>query len=149
VARPSVALFEEDEMELNTLNAEECWELLGQGGLGRVGYSHHALPVIVPVGYTTVGQRVMLRCRADGLASQLNGQVVAFEVDHVDGDGQAGWSVLVTGTCRVLTSAGELVRAGTVPPSWAGPDHQTVVAITPGKVEGRRLGAEAAVSRPA
>jgi hypothetical protein len=126
-------------MELDKLTAPECWALLGQNGVGRVGYSERALPVIIPVGYTIVGQRVMLRCRGAGLAGRLDGQVVAFEVDHVEPGEQAGWSVLVTGTCKVLTAAGEVVRARSVPPSWAGPDHQTLVAITPGKVEGRRI----------
>jgi nitroimidazol reductase NimA-like FMN-containing flavoprotein (pyridoxamine 5'-phosphate oxidase superfamily) len=126
-------------MELSVLTVEECWTLLGAGGVGRVGYSENALPVILPIDYTIAGRRIMLRCRGEGLASRLHGQVVAFEVDHVEAGDHSGWSVLVTGTCRALSSTGELVRSASVPPSWAGPDHQTLIAITPGKLEGRRL----------
>jgi hypothetical protein len=41
----------------------------------------------------------------------------------------------VVGTARILHGP----EALSAPPSWVGPSHQTVVAITPGDVQGRRI----------
>ena len=125
--------------QLEVLATTECWQLLSQRTVGRVAYTDRALPVIVPLNYSLVGQRIMVRCRADGLAARLDGQVVAFQIDDIDLEGLGGWSVLVTGTCRRLTAPSELLRVDHLPPSWAGPDHHTAVFITPGNIEGRRL----------
>jgi nitroimidazol reductase NimA-like FMN-containing flavoprotein (pyridoxamine 5'-phosphate oxidase superfamily) len=124
---------------LEALSAAECWALLAQHRVGRIAFTERALPAILPLNYAVVGGRVMLRVRAEGLAARLDGQIVAFEIDEVDDDNHAGWSVVVTGAARLLARVGELARADSVPPSWAGEDHQTVVAITPGDVQGRRL----------
>ena len=124
---------------LEPLTALECWELLRQHTVGRIAFTDRALPAIVPVNYTLIGNRIMLRCRADGLASKLDGQIVAFEVDDVDHQHRGGWSVVVTGTATRLARPGDLARTTALPRSWAGPDHQTAVRITVGDIQGRRL----------
>ena len=98
------------------------------------------IPAIRPVNYTLRGHNILLRTRADGLAARLDGQVVAFEIDEVDAESESGWSVVVTGTARVLHEPSDLVRLDSLPvASWAGPDHATAVCITPGSVTGRRI----------
>jgi nitroimidazol reductase NimA-like FMN-containing flavoprotein (pyridoxamine 5'-phosphate oxidase superfamily) len=130
---------------LETLDPQECRSLLASHRVGRVAFTEHALPAIRPVNYTLQGTHIVLRTSADGLAARLDGQVVAFEIDDVDVDARTGWSVVVTGTARVLRDESELLRVtGTVPASWAGPDHQTAVWITPGQITGRRINADAA-----
>src|SRR5690348_18419492 len=95
---------------LQALTASECWELLATQEVGRVAFTERALPAILPVNYALEGQRIMLRCRAEGLARRLDGQVVAFEVDDVDRFEQSGWSVVVVGVATRLTHTGDLAR---------------------------------------
>jgi nitroimidazol reductase NimA-like FMN-containing flavoprotein (pyridoxamine 5'-phosphate oxidase superfamily) len=125
---------------LESLDPRECHALLASHNVGRVAFTERALPAIRPVNYALQGNHIVLRTQADGLAARLDGQVVAFEIDEVDADTQTGWSVVVTGTARVLTDPSDLVRLDAVPTSsWAGPDRSTAVCITPGQVTGRRI----------
>ena len=133
--------------ELHTLSQQECWRRLADGRVGRVAFTERALPAIRPVNYALVGRHIVLRTRGDGLAAKLDGQVVAFEIDEVDEQAGAGWSVVVTGTARLPRSPAELARLGAHPLSaWAGADHCTSVWITPGDVQGRRVAAARSVS---
>ena len=127
---------------LETLSTKECWELLGTQVVGRVAYTERALPRILPVNYVLVDRHLLLRVSAEGLARSLDRQVVAFEVDESERLWHSGWSVVVIGTARWLTSAGDVTRGVNVPASWAGPDHQTLMSITVGDIRGRRLHGE-------
>ena len=125
---------------IEPLSARECMSLLATHSVGRVAFTERALPAIRPVNYALVGNHIVLRTRGDRLGARLDGQVVAFEIDEVDHDGECGWSVVVTGVARVLRDPGELVRLSSVPlAAWAGPEHHTPVSITTGDVQGRRI----------
>lgn len=87
------------------LTVDECWALLGDHDVGRVAYTEFALPTIVPVDYTLVGNRVLLQCRSDRMAAHLDGQVVAFQVDDADPSRRGSRSVVVTGTAERLSVA--------------------------------------------
>ena len=129
---------------MESLSAQECLRLLARRSIGRVAFTERALPSVRPVNYALVGRHIVLRTRGDGLAARLDGQVVAFEVDDVDMDLETGWSVVATGTARVLREPGELARLDAVPLApWAGADHATTVCITVGDLQGRRVGAGA------
>lgn len=126
---------------IEALSLQECLHLLGTRSVGRVAYTERALPSIRPVNYALVGRHIVLRTRVDGLAARLDGQVVAFEVDDVDPELRTGWSVVATGSARVLRDPDELDRANEVPlAAWAGAEHATVVWITVGDLQGRRVG---------
>ena len=127
---------------LETLSAKECWEFLGTQAVGRLAFTEHALPRILPVNYSLADRHVMIRVSAERLARWLDRQVVAFEVDEVDSLWHSGWSVVVIGTASRLTDPHDLTRTLHLPQSWAGPDHQAVVRITVGDIQGRRLNAE-------
>jgi hypothetical protein len=132
---------------LQPLTRGECLELLSRCSLGRVAFTERALPAIRPVNYALVGHQLVLRTQADGLGRRLDGQVVAFEVDEIDGEHDTGWSVVVTGTARLLHSPGELMRQGTAPPvTLAGDGHDARVCIVPGEITGRRI--RPAIERP-
>jgi nitroimidazol reductase NimA-like FMN-containing flavoprotein (pyridoxamine 5'-phosphate oxidase superfamily) len=114
--------------------------LLAGRSLGRVAFTERALPAIRPVNYAVVGQHVLLRTAADGLGRLLDGQIVAFEVDDMDADQGTGWSVVLTGTARLVAEPGDLMRydaAALV--TLAGPGHDARVCITPGEITGRRI----------
>src|SRR5688500_8139456 len=122
------------------LSGNECLRLLAEHSVGRVAFTERALPAIRPVNYALVGTHIVLRTRANGLAARLDGQIVAFEIDDVDPETETGWSVVATGSARVLRDPGELARLDAVPlVAWAGPSHATAVWITPGDIQGRRI----------
>ena len=125
---------------LQALSRPECLELLARHSLGRVAFTERALPAIRPVNYALVGSHVMLRTNSEGLGRRLDGQIVAFEVDDVDTVMETGWSVVVTGTARLVQEPSELVRAEAVPlVTLDGPGHQATVCIAPGEITGRRI----------
>ncbi|MDT7544452.1 MAG: hypothetical protein QOE99_562 [Actinomycetota bacterium] len=125
---------------LQALSRVECLQLLARGSLGRVAFTERALPAIRPVNYALVGNHVLLRIDGDGLGRRLDGQVVAFEVDEMDAGVNTGWSVVVTGTARLLRDAGELMRQEAFPVvSVAGAGRDARVCIVPGDITGRRI----------
>ena len=125
---------------LEALTRDECIELLGRRTLGRVAFTERALPAIRPVNYALVGHQIVLQTDPHGLGSRLDGQVVAFEVDDVDPVAETGWSVVVTGTARLLRAPSDLVRQASVSlATFAGPGHDARVCIVPGEITGRRI----------
>ena len=125
---------------LQPLTRDECLDLLSRSSLGRVAFTERALPAIRPVNYALVGHQLVLRTQADGLGRRLDGQVVAFEVDDIDTELGTGWSVVVTGTARLLRAPGDLMRQAAVPfVALAGEGHDAPVCIVPGEITGRRI----------
>ena len=122
------------------LTPNECIELLGRRTVGRVAFTERALPAIRPVNYALVGHQIVLQTDPHGLGQRLDGQVVAFEVDEIDPESETGWSVVVTGTARLLRSPSDLIRQARVPlVTLAGAGHDARVCIVPGEITGRRI----------
>jgi uncharacterized protein len=83
---------------LELLTQTECRALLSRGGLGRVGITMGALPVILPVTYAFVDNHIVFRTgRGTKLNIATSGNVVAFETDAYDEMKHSGWSVLAVG----------------------------------------------------
>lgn len=89
------------------LSRGQCLALLSTAPVGRVGVSLGALPVILPVNYVVLDERVVFRTvpgtKLDAATART---VVAFEADGHDPHGTWGWSVLIQGVARELTEAG-------------------------------------------
>jgi nitroimidazol reductase NimA-like FMN-containing flavoprotein (pyridoxamine 5'-phosphate oxidase superfamily) len=132
---------------LEAMTREECMQHLGRSSLGRVAFTHRALPAIRPVNYALVGSHLVLRTESEGLGQRLDGQIVAFEVDQIDAEHGSGWSVVLTGTARLLRRQGELVRHDPLAPvPLAGPGRDGTVCIVPGEISGRRITPESGVA---
>jgi hypothetical protein len=130
-----------DHLGLEVLADDECRALLAAAAIGRVGLSLDALPVVLPVNYTLFGESILIRS-AEGtkLGAAWKGSVVAFEIDDYDPACHTGWSVLVQGTARVLSSPQELDEAGRQPLApWALHDGGAFVAISCDIISGRRI----------
>ncbi|MET8294417.1 helix-turn-helix domain-containing protein [Streptomyces sp. NPDC001591] len=127
--------------ELVELAAEECWELLGSHGVGRIAVTTGAGPAIFPVNYVSVGTQVAYRTSADAGPAEAAGHEVAFEVDRIDDAFSRGWSVLVVGDARTVTEAAAVRRLETHSRSrpWAGGERDLWITVTPGRVTGRRI----------
>lgn len=105
--------------------------------VGRIAFTTADGPVILPVNYALVGDRVLLRTAPDSLIARHARGRVAFEVDHIEPARRSGWSVLVRGTADLWPSGTE-VPAQVQP--WAGGPHGLVpVRIDPVDVTGRRV----------
>lgn len=128
-----------DRNDLEVLDRQECLRLIAAHGVGRVGLSAGALPVILPVNYLLDGDRVLVRTGfGTKLAAAMRNAVVCLEVDEIDAVYHSGWSVLVTGTARELVGR-EAEDALALPlRPWSGHGDR-VIAIDIELVSGRRL----------
>jgi nitroimidazol reductase NimA-like FMN-containing flavoprotein (pyridoxamine 5'-phosphate oxidase superfamily) len=131
------------------LSRAECLALLQLANVGRVGLSIAALPVVLPVRYALIDDDLLFRTP---VGSRLNaaaaGAVVAFQVDTYAFDSladSAGWSVLVQGPARQLTSPEEIVRVEGLPLERWGVDagEGRFVRIETAFVSGREFGGRA------
>ncbi|MFJ2472439.1 pyridoxamine 5'-phosphate oxidase family protein [Streptomyces sp. NPDC087659] len=98
------------------LGRVEGLRLLGSVSLGRIVFTHQALPAIRPVNHLMDGEDIIVQLH-DGamLASivtptQAAGVVVAYEADVIDLETHIGWSVVVTGYAHRVTDERELAR---------------------------------------
>ena len=129
-----------DRNGLELLDRRECLDLLRVGGLGRLGLSIRALPVVLPVCYGLLGDDVVFRTgTGTKLAAAVDGAVVCFEADHFDPP-NGGWSVCVTGFVTPITRPDELaaVEALGLPDLLPAP-RRYAVRIHSELITGRRL----------
>jgi nitroimidazol reductase NimA-like FMN-containing flavoprotein (pyridoxamine 5'-phosphate oxidase superfamily) len=125
---------------LQLLPPAECWRLLGEQTLGRVGIVVDGEPVILPVNYAVLDRTIVFRTAGGTkLAAVSSWPVMAFEVDGVEGD-RGGWSVLVTGRGEQLRDPGARRAAEDLGlEQWAPGAKLHWVRIVPRRVSGRRL----------
>ncbi|GAA4872351.1 pyridoxamine 5'-phosphate oxidase family protein [Kitasatospora terrestris] len=127
---------------VETLSDAECRRLLGTVPVGRVVYTEHALPAVLPVSFRAVpdGRLVLALRPGSSTARALDGTVAALQADELDPAGRSGWSVLVHGRAELVRDPAEhaaLLREG--PRPWIGEDRPTFVVLTPELISGRRL----------
>jgi nitroimidazol reductase NimA-like FMN-containing flavoprotein (pyridoxamine 5'-phosphate oxidase superfamily) len=126
---------------LEILSEEQCTELLGEAGVGRVGITIGALPVVLPINYGVLdGDIVFATTNGTKLDAAVRNAVIAFEVDAIDELAQDGWSVLVVGTAHEVTDEKTIERIGSlgVRP-WVGGQRDRWVRIERSVVTGRRI----------
>jgi nitroimidazol reductase NimA-like FMN-containing flavoprotein (pyridoxamine 5'-phosphate oxidase superfamily) len=124
-----------------TLSRDECLQALTSGSVGRIAITAQALPAIVPVSYAMDGHTIVFRTKADGmLARACDGNVVAFEIDHLWPDGRVRWSVMAVGVASLLEGSQAIRALELNLASAAGEDRNQFVAITIGRISGRCIG---------
>lgn len=97
---------------LRILDRADCLRLLRPGGLGRIGLSHRALPVILPVGFGLLDDDVVFPVLGGSLLRAASRHdVVCFEADSADPDTGDAWSVVVTGQLARAEGRTTLERA--------------------------------------
>jgi hypothetical protein len=134
--------------EPQRLDEAECLRLISPGGIGRLGYSGRFGPMVIPVNYSLYEGTVVFRTAHDSPTDQdlrtgMEGAEfrVAFEIDEIDTDAHAGWSVLIQGGAHHVESEAELAsvrQVGLVP--WAGGERELFIRIAPARITGRRVG---------
>jgi nitroimidazol reductase NimA-like FMN-containing flavoprotein (pyridoxamine 5'-phosphate oxidase superfamily) len=112
--------------------------------VGRVAFQTDNGLRIFPVNYVVHhDDRIVFRTLPHGvLARSVRGADVAFEVDDLDEELHAGWSVLAVGRCERIEDAGELteVRTTGAPTPWVDGTRHLHFAVRWKGLSGRRLG---------
>lgn len=123
---------------LEPVDAEECWSLIGDGGVGRVVLESSDGPVALPVRFSVAGRSVRFRTAAGGvITAGLAAGRATVEVDRVDEEMGEGWSVLLTGVAEVRAVA-EVSGSPRDGPAVEG-HEEVVVELRPDAVSGRRV----------
>ena len=127
---------------MDRLTRDDCLRLLASVPVGRIVYTRRAMPAVELVNFTIDHGDIVIRTDASGkLAAATCGAVVAFEADALDIDQRRGWSVTIVGYSREVTDPEDLARLREIGPRpWVVGEHEHFIRITPGIVNGRRLG---------
>jgi transcriptional regulator with XRE-family HTH domain len=127
---------------LDVLAEQECWRLLDEHGVGRVGFLTESddSPHVHPLNYTIRSHSLVLRARQGSLLDTMIGRFpqgfpASFEVDRVDDAQCEGWSVLLRGRLACADAEGEPAAAE----PWAGGIAVRKACLTPQMVTGRRI----------
>ena len=124
------------------ISREESLRLLGSVPMGRVVFTHHALPAIRPVNHIVEGQQIVFRtgtAAAITTAVDGTGTIVAFEADAIDPFNRIGWSVVVVGGARLLRDDAQLGHYRKLLQPWAAGAKDDVIVIQTDMVTGIRL----------
>jgi transcriptional regulator with XRE-family HTH domain len=127
---------------LHDLTVAQCRALIANGGVGRFLFIEAGRgPVALPVNFRMDGDGVVFRTGShSAAAASVSQDAVSFDVDHLDDALGEGWSVLVTGTASVVTSAAEVSRMrGLGIEPWAGGERETYIRLSPKEITGRRI----------
>lgn len=130
--------------DLVELTVDECLALLARHTYGRLALQTRAGLRIIPLNYALDhDDTIVFRTLPDGVvAASADGAEVAFEVDQVDEDAHAGWSVEAVGTCERMEDPGDLrfmaAHGDAVP--WASGDRVLHFRIRWFDLTGRQVG---------
>jgi hypothetical protein len=125
------------------LTEAECWTLLGAASLGRVVFTHRAMPAIRPVNHLVDNRKIIVRSHMGAAivsrATADNGSVVCYEVDDLDPVRHTGWSVIATGIARLVREHDAIARYEMLLEPWIAGQMDHVISIEPEFVSGIRL----------
>ncbi|MFE1173480.1 pyridoxamine 5'-phosphate oxidase family protein [Streptomyces sp. NPDC058773] len=127
------------------LAREEALRLLGSVSLGRIVFSQDALPAIRPVNHLVDRGEVVIRTHGGAAIAAVTreagteGVVVAYEADAIDPVTHLGWSVVVTGYCRLVTDPRDLAHYREVLHPWTDGQREHALRVRPVLVTGIRL----------
>jgi nitroimidazol reductase NimA-like FMN-containing flavoprotein (pyridoxamine 5'-phosphate oxidase superfamily) len=129
---------------IEQLSDEECWRLLSDAPVGRIGVIVDEAPEIYPVNHLVDDGTIVFRSDpGTKLAGLSRHPVVCFQVDGFDAEQRIGWSVLVKGRARQarqMPDPDERRRVEGLPVDyWAPGPKWHRIRIMPIDVTGRRI----------
>lgn len=133
--------MDHDHSGLEILDRDECLRLLSRVPIGRIVFTHQALPAVQPVNFVFDGTDIVIKTSsASRLATAATGTIVAFEIDEIDADAQSGWSVVAVGPARHVTAVEEVRALDRLPlRTWAPGERDRYICLRPELVNGRRI----------
>jgi hypothetical protein len=134
-----------DRSGLEVLDVPACLGLLQScDGLGRLGLTQRALPVVLPVAFGLVDDDPVFRVGPGAVRSAAETSAVCcFEVDAAGTDWSWAWSVVVIGALELMRDPDLVERAGALGlPDWGSGTSwsPTYARLRSGLVSGRRHG---------
>jgi nitroimidazol reductase NimA-like FMN-containing flavoprotein (pyridoxamine 5'-phosphate oxidase superfamily) len=119
----------------------EALRLLGSVTLGRISFTHDALPAILPVNHIVDEGSVIVRGHRgmDAVLQEAAGKVVAYSADVIDPATYVGWSVTLTGQAEIVDDPEEIARYPQIVRPWRAHEERFVVRIEPVVVTGFEL----------
>jgi len=132
---------EVDRNGLEILDRQASLRLLASATIGRIAVTIGALPVVLPVNFRLVDDRIVFRT---GIGTKFDAAtrntVVAFEADDIEPMSHTGWRVLVTGIAREVTDLLErdALAAANIP-RWAPTGDDRLVGVSTEMTSGRRI----------
>jgi hypothetical protein len=128
---------------LEALPRVESLRLLSTVSLGRLVFTHLALPAIRPVNHAVAGDQVIIRAylgtEISAAVRDRTGTVVAYEADVIDPDTHLGWSVIIVGRATRLTDPAEAARYRELLQPWVVDGADDIIVIQADMVDGFRL----------
>lgn len=133
---------------MEQLDRSEALRLLGTVSLGRIVFTHQALPAIRPVNHVVEGENVVVRLDEGASRASLVAMpgtpdiVLAYEADSIDPDTHLGWSVVVIGYAELVVNRNEAERLAALLDPWMNQPVADVLRIRSELVTGFCLGPE-------
>jgi uncharacterized protein len=123
------------------MSQAECWQLLDEAPVGRLGVLVDSAPEIYPVNHMVDNRTIVFRTDpGTKLAGLAKSPAVCFQIDGIDPDGHRGWSVLVKGRAAEVTNPDERHRvAERNLKYWTVGPKPHWIRIEPREVTGRRI----------
>jgi uncharacterized protein len=123
------------------LDDTECRRLLATPDFGRLVFTRGALPVVQPVQFRVHDEQLVIAAREGGeLSRAVRGAVVAFQVDHLDAQTGAGWTVTAVGPAHVLTDVDDIASAALLGlRTWVPSTRYAYIAVQIGILRGYRV----------
>ncbi len=141
-----------DERTLLELPRRQSLELLASVPVGRLVFTHQALPAIRPVNHLVAGELIVIGLTAGSAIAESTGRggtVVAYEADSLDPADRSGWTVIVVGVARLETAASRVLDYRTRLRPWLGGGAMTdIITISAEIVTGYRLAPAAPAAEP-
>lgn len=128
---------------LRELTRAEAMTLLASVPIGRLVFTHRAMPAIRPVNHLIENGNIVVGLTpgsAIAASAGTAGTVVAYEADALDAEQRTGWSVVVVGVARLEVNAQAIARYRTVVHPWLAGATQDFITISAEVVTGFRLG---------
>ncbi|MFJ9943271.1 pyridoxamine 5'-phosphate oxidase family protein [Streptomyces erythrochromogenes] len=128
------------------LDRSEALRLMGTVPLGRIVFTHQALPAIRPVNHVVEGEDVIIRLDEGASRASLvatpgtPGIVLAYEADAIDPATHLGWSVVVIGCAELVENRNDAERFEALLDPWTNQSMAGVLRIRAVLVTGFRLG---------
>ncbi|HEX9337139.1 MAG TPA: pyridoxamine 5'-phosphate oxidase family protein [Pseudonocardiaceae bacterium] len=122
------------------LEPARCVALLATAGVGRVVFTNRAMPVVRPVRFALHDGAVWFRMSAgDMWFARALDTVVAFAVDDVSADLDAGWFVTVVGRASEVRNGPLISELAELLPAVGYHNEDRFVRILVESVSGHRI----------
>ena len=131
-----------DQRSLHELTRAEAMALLASVQIGRLVFTHQALPAIRPVNHLIEDSKIVIGLTpgsAIAATAEAGGTVVAYEADILDPDQRTGWTVIIVGVARLESDTDAAERYRTTLQPWLSGSMQDIVTISSDVVTGYRL----------